>query len=45
MHESILSNAFDLKQTTDEPYDHDEVLQKIHDETEAAYLEYVEAQN
>lgn len=38
------ATRFNLKQTTDELYDHDEVLQTIYEEGEAAYLEFVEIQ-
>ncbi|RAW23588.1 hypothetical protein PC110_g19975 [Phytophthora cactorum] len=44
LREVIFSNAFDTKEVSTEPYDYDEALQKLHDESEAAFMKYGEAQ-
>ncbi|RAW23075.1 hypothetical protein PC110_g20488 [Phytophthora cactorum] len=40
----IFNNATDIKDQSVEPYEYDELLQRLHDEAEAAYQEYGEAQ-
>ncbi|KAG3149201.1 hypothetical protein PC128_g23455 [Phytophthora cactorum] len=40
----IFSNASDVKRQSDEPYGHDDVLQKIFDDAESAFQAYGEAQ-
>ncbi|KAG6941865.1 hypothetical protein JG688_00018433, partial [Phytophthora aleatoria] len=42
--EVIFSNASNMKRQSPKPYDHDDELQKLHDDVEAAFQDYGEAQ-